>query len=232
MKIALLGDIHGNIDALRAALGEARALGVEHLCVTGDLVGYYYHPQAVWEELAAWPRNIVRGNHEDLLLQAIRNPALMDDLDRRYGSAHRRAAAELSQQTLRQLAQLPVSEALEIAGVRILLCHGTPLSVDEYVYPDSSDDRWRQFEVKGGDFVFYGHTHYRLTKEIGGTVVVNPGSIGQPRDRITGAAWALIDLGTRKVELKSTPYDSAPLLHEVAQFDPEKSYLAKVLTRQ
>ena len=67
MKIGLLGDIHGNSRALRAVLESARVKGVEKLCLTGDFVGYYYHPDEVLDLLASWPNHAVRGNHEAML---------------------------------------------------------------------------------------------------------------------------------------------------------------------
>ena len=62
-KIAILSDIHGNIDALHAVLADARQQGAEHLFVCGDITGYYYDTAAVWDEILSWNVTMCRGNH-------------------------------------------------------------------------------------------------------------------------------------------------------------------------
>ena len=70
MRIALLGDIHGNSFALAAVLEAARAAHVEKLLITGDFVGYYFWPREVLDMLDDWDVAAVRGNHEDMLVDA------------------------------------------------------------------------------------------------------------------------------------------------------------------
>ena len=67
MKIGVLSDIHGNHIALEAVLTEAVSLDINRLCVLGDMVGYYYHPDRVLEMLKAWPVDVIQGNHERML---------------------------------------------------------------------------------------------------------------------------------------------------------------------
>jgi len=76
-----------------------------------------------------------------------------------------------------------------------------------------------------------GHTHYPMLKRIGSTAVINPGSVGQPRDRKPGACWALFDTKDHTIELRRENYDSSSLVRECQLRHPELPYLSEVLQR-
>lgn len=231
MKLALLGDIHGNADALHAVLEAARGLGVEHLLVTGDLVGYYFAPARVLELLAPWRHHVVRGNHEDMLAEARADSQAAEAIRKRYGPGIDVALAQLSSEQVEQLCTLPHPLMLDMDGCRILLCHGAPWDVDQYVYPDAAAELVERCGQQAADFVVLGHTHYPMLKALGGTKVVNPGSVGQQRNRQPGAHWALLDTATRELTFRVEPYDTAPLAQQCRQRYPQMPYLADVLER-
>jgi putative phosphoesterase len=231
MKIGLLGDIHGNDRALEAVLDAASKLSVDRLLVTGDLVGYYFAPAKVLELLSKWDCNIVSGNHEVMLAAVRADPDYLATVDARYGSGVRIAIEQLDTKQLDELCTLPHSEELEIDGVRILLCHGSPWDIDLYVYPDADAELLLRCVSGNYDLVVTGHTHYPMLKEIGKTFLVNPGSVGQPRNRKPGACWALFDTVSRTVELHRESYDSSDLICECKLRHPELPYLSEVLKR-
>jgi putative phosphoesterase len=232
LKIGLLGDIHGNSLALRAVLESAKARGVEQLCLTGDFVGYYYHPDEVLDLLASWPHYAVRGNHENMFFDAIRSPVRMASLEGKYGSGLRQAQARLRSEQLDWLEKLPEQTRVEIAGVRILLAHGAPWDGDCYLYPDSPEESWLKVAADDFDLVVLGHTHYRFQRKMGNTLIVNPGSVGQARDRIVGAAWAIFDSEKMICEHLTASYDISHVVEEASINDPDKLYLQEVLTRR
>lgn len=231
MKVGLLADIHGNADALAAVLAAARAADVEHLLVAGDIVGYYDRPAAVIDQLDGWSWQGVRGNHEDLLGDRLRD-GRWEDERRRHGSGLL-AASRLPDATRQRLLTLPHPLAIELDGARVLLCHGAPWDVDLYVYPDAAPElRDRVLEAAAGfDLVVLGHTHHPMWWQAGAVRVVNPGSVGQPRDRKPGACWALWDTATGTVDLLRQTYDSAPVRDRAREVDPDVPYLWEVLTR-
>jgi len=231
MKLGLLGDIHGNDSALLAVLAAASSSGAERLLVTGDMVGYYYAPLKVLELLKSWNIHIVRGNHEDMLNAARADPEFLSQVDARYGSGLRSALDQLSEEQIDALCGLPHPLELELDGCRILLCHGAPWDNDRYVYPDAQPELLERCAVQKYDLVVLGHTHYPMHRQIGDTLVVNPGSVGQPRNRQPGAHWALFDTATRSVEFHREQYDVSELVQECQQRNPELSYLAEVLIR-
>ncbi len=232
MLIAVLSDIHGNAAALDAALGAARQAGAQELFVLGDYVGYYYEPSRVFEALGGWPREMIRGNHEELLARAAKDAAFAAELRGRYGSGHDAALAELSASKIEELLALPESKLVERDGVRIELCHGSPWKGDEYVYPDAQDSVIARCAGSKADFVLMGHTHRAFLKRVGAATVANVGSVGQARDAGGQAAWALLDTQARSLTLRRTPYDAAPLAAEAARRDPLNEYLRDVLSRR
>lgn len=229
MKIALLGDVHGNHLALSAVLTAARREGADRLLVTGDLVGYYFWPSEVLQLLEPWDKVVVRGNHEDLLARGRREPEFLGSLERKYGSGTRVALDTLSSSQLDWLERLPHPQEIETDGQRILLCHGAPWDVDQYVYPDANPELLARVAESNHDWVVLGHTHYPMAHRIGSTSIVNPGSVGQPRNRQQGAHWALLDTASRQLSLRSEPYDCNSIVSEAQRRHPDMPYLAKVL---
>lgn len=232
MKLALLGDIHGNAAALRSVLAAATSAGADELFIAGDLVGYYSAPREVLELLQPLRRHVVRGNHEDMLNMARSNQEFLAEVDARYGSGLRTAIEQLNEGQLDELCSLPHPLKQEVDGCKILLCHGAPWDNDRYVYPDAQTELLNQCAVQEFDLVVLGHTHYPMQHRFGDTLVVNPGSVGQPRNRQPGAHWALFDTDTRNLEFHCEQYDVSDLVQECRQRHPELPYLAEVLTRK
>ncbi|MEQ8228975.1 MAG: YfcE family phosphodiesterase [Rhodospirillales bacterium] len=231
MKVALLADIHGNAPALECVLDAARSEGVGRLLIAGDMVGYYYDIVRVMDLLTDWDWVAVQGNHEDMLAR-VRDGRDATTVRARYGSAIDRAVMELSPVQLDFLTDLPSTRKLDIDGIRVLICHGSPWDRDTYVYPDSKKSVRDQFFETNADLILFGHSHYPVHWRSGNAQAVNPGSVGQPRDRKPGACWALWNTGTGTVSMRREAYDPAPLIAACAANDPHLTYLSEVLTRR
>ena len=214
MKVALLGDIHGNHYALKAVLDAARQQGAERLLLTGDIVGYYFWPKEVLELLAPWDSAMVCGNHETMLMEARRNSDFISKVDGTYGTGLRIAIEQLDSRQLDMLCGLPHPLNLAVENCTILLCHGSPWDIGQYVYSDSPPEMLNSCAAREFDLVVMGHTHYPMWKQIGRTLLVNPGSVGQPRNRKPGAHWALFDTESRKLRMCFDAYCAAPLIAE------------------
>lgn len=234
MKILVLSDIHGNADALRAVLDAAARAGAERILNAGDMVGYYHNPAEVLSLLADWPMDSVRGNHEDMIARALRDPATLDHCTGRYGHGLARALETLRPEQIDWLLALPVARRVTLGGLSILLAHGTPGDTDAYLYPDAAEDHLSMVEQECDprpDLLILGHTHYQHIWNRPTLRIVNPGSVGQPRDRRPGAAWALLDTKTGTVDLRREAYDSLPTATEARRLDPGLPYLWTVLER-
>jgi len=230
MRIGLLSDIHGNANALAAVLASARRHGVQRLFCTGDVVGYYYEPHKCLDLLSDWEVDFVRGNHEDMLFSMMQDPSVAQAIKTKYGSALSVALNLLTSYQLTFLANLPETKSVSVHDKRFLLCHGSPWDTNFYVYPDSSDEIFHRCILGGEDYVILGHTHYQLAVRYGGTLIINPGSVGQPRGRGRGTAhWAVLDLDTGGVTHHEVTYDSLSVVAQAAVNDPEILYLRSIL---
>jgi putative phosphoesterase len=231
MRLGLIGDIHANHYALAVVLAAATAFEVEKLLITGDLVGYYFDPLEVLKLLEPWPKHAVRGNHEDMLSFARSDPSFLHKVNNRYGLGLHTAIEQLSGLQLDKLCALPHPRVIEIEKYKILLCHGSPWSIEEYIYPDADMNLLKRCSDTGFDVIVHGHTHYPAKHVVGKTLIVNPGSVGQPRNRQPGAHWAIFDTTTGDLEFRCEPYSAAQLIKECAQKNPELPYLAEMLIR-
>lgn len=232
MKIALLADIHGNALALEAVLHMAAREGVDELFLLGDFVGYYFQPGKVLELLAPWKVTAIRGNHETLLTECAESAEALNAYEKKYGRGLRMAMEQLDDGVLSGLMSLPERQVVTRDGYTILMCHGSPWDPDKYIYPDAPEPVFARFAELETDVVLMGHTHYPLIRRIGATLLVNPGSVGQPRDKRPGAAWALFDTESGEVEFRREQYDIAQVVMEAGRINPEIPYLAEVLERE
>lgn len=232
MRVALIADIHGNDCALAAVLAAVRAANIDELMVCGDLVGYYFAAERVMEMLRPWKKRMVRGNHEDMLALAQANPDALERIDSQYGIGHRMALERLTREDLAELVALPATASVDLGGYRLLLCHGAPWDTNHYVYPDAAAETLRRCAAPGHAAVVMGHTHHPMLHDVDGVRLINPGSVGQPRNRRPGADWAILDTATGEVTLRHETYDMGPLVDEARRRAPHLPYLHEVLVRQ
>lgn len=223
MRYLLLSDIHSNLEALEACLELAQGKYHQAICL-GDLVGYGPDPNAVIERLQPLARVIIRGNH-DKACAGLSDAADFNPLAREATVWTRQALTPEHFEFLRQLPSGPVL----LDGFQIV--HGAPLDEDEYlVGPNQALPALRAMEIQA---VFFGHSHHQggfmltpkgrfqsirvaarepgltavLPLEDGARYLINPGSIGQPRDGDWRAAFASFDTEHNQVEYYRTPYD-------------------------
>jgi putative phosphoesterase len=200
MRLGLISDVHGNLAALEAVLAALEDAGVDALVFAGDAVSYYPAVNETIELLRQRTTWAIAGNHDAYLLGrltmppqivAIANPGYFE--------------RTISPENRAWLSGLPPTLDLDLDGIRVLLRHGSPWAIEEYVYPDH--DRFERFAALPADVVVLGHTHRPFVRDVAGVRIVNPGSVGQPRDGDPRASAALVDLPGREVELLRVGYD-------------------------
>jgi len=232
MKIAVLSDIHGNDYALRKVLKEIDILGVEKLLLLGDYVGYYYNVDIVLNLIKKYDKIMIKGNHELLMKQSIDDADKASQISEKYGYGIEYAKKVLSTKQINYLIGLPEKDKLDIAGVKISICHGSPWDIYEYIYPDTSEDIKKRCFDSYADFVFIGHSHYSFIYKYGKNVLVNVGSVGQNRSVGGIANWCLLDTVENKCVIKETYYDTKPLIEQIKNINPSHGYLVDVLGRE
>jgi diadenosine tetraphosphatase ApaH/serine/threonine PP2A family protein phosphatase len=211
VKLALLSDIHSNLEALDAVLEALPA--VDRIIVLGDIVGYGPEPNEVIERLRSVQARAVRGNHD----QAMLDPSMLEQFNPHAAAAARWTRDVLTPDSLAFLDELPFYGRIG----RHRVVHGSPRKpyIWEYIL-----DELQALEILvrlGERYCFFGHTHLpRIFTESGEQIpegedwielppsaLVNPGSVGQPRDGNPDAAFAVVDLSRPAVLFQRVPYD-------------------------
>jgi len=242
MRYLILSDIHANLEALETVLSDAQDRGCDGTLVLGDLVGYGADPNAVVDRVRGLqPTAMVRGNHDKVVF----------GLDQADGfNAVAKEAAEwmldiLTPENRDWIAALP--EGPVAVDDLIEICHGAPYDEDAYIF-DETDARLA-FKTATRPLCLFGHTHYPVVYELakgscsrrepsgdaevrlelieGVRYLVNPGSVGQPRDGDPRAAYMIVDAAARRVELFRLMY---PL--QVAQAKVINAGLPEILARR
>jgi diadenosine tetraphosphatase ApaH/serine/threonine PP2A family protein phosphatase len=221
MRYLVLTDIHANLEALETCLADARVRGFDKTLMLGDIVGYGPDPNEVVARVQALePVAIVRGNHDKVacgIEQA-------DGFNVVARSAATWTLAALTPDNRTWLAALPEGPILVDATIEI--CHGSPFDEDAYIFDEL--DVIRALKVSKRPLCLYGHTHYlntwslapnqgdsgglSATRELdvplqpGFKYLMNPGSVGQPRDGDPRAAYAIVDTDRQHVDLIRLEY--------------------------
>jgi putative phosphoesterase len=210
MRLAVISDVHGNAVALDAVLEDMpRVDGV--LCA-GDVVGYGPWPGECVDLVRREGATTVMGNHDRAIVQ---------DTGFRFNSMAKAgveyARDVLDDEHMEFLADLP--EERVAAGGRVKVVHGHPDDPDHYTRTHEFSPRLLDDE----DVLVMGHTHVQHHEKYGEGIVLNPGSVGQPRDGDPRAAYAILDLDRMDVEERRVEYDVEKVQDAVADADlPER----------
>ena len=217
---AILGDIHANIEALRAVSDDARAQGATHYVCVGDVVGYNAAPaeciRMVRDELKC---QVVRGDHDHYVSHPDGNLA---DLHPDAARAAEWTRRQLADEDARWLRDLPLTKRV----MNFMLVHATLDMPDRWggVLDDLQAEASFCFQYM--QFCFHGHTHVPIvyantpggavhreprdfTYEFGQKLFINVGSVGQPCDGDPRASYVLFDLAARRIRFRRLAYDVA-----------------------
>ena len=198
MRIVIVSDIHGNFDAL-SALPETG----DELWVLGDLVNYGPEPGPVIDFVKSRASIVVRGNH-DHSIGYNEDPRCSPRFREMAAATRHFTDSVLGFEQKHYLQNLPLSLATQREKNHFYLCHAVP-SDPLFGYCGTGSPRWvQEVESVNANVIFVGHTHIPAMRSFGSRVVVNPGSLGQPKTGRPEARYAVWEDG--KLELKSYPY--------------------------
>jgi diadenosine tetraphosphatase ApaH/serine/threonine PP2A family protein phosphatase len=242
MRYLVLTDIHANLEAMEACVADAAPRGCDRLIVLGDLVGYCADPNEVIERVQALqPVAMVRGNH-DKVACGLEQPDGFNSVAKRAAHWTYDVLTPANRQWLAELPQGPV-----LVDALVEICHGSPFDEDAYIFDEL--DAVRALKTSLRPLCLFGHTHFPVAFELadervdtigsadqGAThfalrptskYLLNPGSVGQPRDGDARAAYGVVDTSTRSVDLFRVAY---PI--EITQAKVIKAGLPEVLAQR
>jgi putative phosphoesterase len=224
MRVLIVADIHANWPALQAIQEPFDAC-----FFVGDIVDYGLEPSACIDWVKRKATHSVRGNHDHGAAQLVQ---VSGRNGFKYLTSVTRPVTQerLSSEDRRFLAALPVTRHVTMGDTRYLLVHATPRDpLDEYAIADV--EFWsRRLQNVDANVICVGHTHHAYVLEVGDKLVINPCSVGQPRDGDPRAAYAVIE--DHRVELKRVEYDVEATIRTIQESglpEPGKALLAEVL---
>lgn len=203
----IFGDIHGNLPALEAVFQDIEARGLTNLYCLGDLVGYGTFPNEVVNLIRQRGIPTLMGNYD----QGVGNNsddcgcAYKTDVDRRRGELSIAwSNAHTSDDNKAFLRDLPAHIPVQMGDLQVLLVHGSPRKVNEYLFEDRPDDYFeRIMDAAQADVIVCGHTHLPYHKVLpSGRHVINAGSVGKPKDHDPRAGYITLSIIGRDVQVE------------------------------
>jgi predicted phosphodiesterase len=216
-RIALISDIHSNIDSLEAVFRDIDHIGTDEIYCLGDIVGYGAAPAECLELIREYCSVTVKGNHDELVTQK-------GDIEygERVAAPLRLARKQLSEEQLRWLQDLPLTHQND----DFTIVHARLDHPEEFSYLQDEEDARQHFQFQEHQITFLGHTHIplfvtereeeirlavpsmsALKIEDGLRYAVNIGSVGQPRDNYPRSCYGLFDTDERLVMIRRVSYD-------------------------
>ncbi len=257
MKLALFSDIHGNLYALQAVLADIKSRGTDMVFCGGDLVGYGAFPNEVISLIRENRIPTIMGNYDRGIGHDLDDCgcAYPDELSKALGQRSIAWTREkVTPDNKAYLRNLPERISLKIGDCRILMVHGSPRKINEYLYADRpASSLLRLFETEQVDIITCGHTHLPYVRKLkageeavaekvaddrsesqtkSGSVftLVNSGSAGKPKDGDPRAGYVLMEFqdGNLNFEIIRVEYDVEAMARAVEQSGLPAEY-AKML---
>ena len=215
MKFAIFGDIHANLEALEAVLGDAADQGVTEYACLGDIVGYAANPSECIARVQALGCPVVKGNHDE---EASADSEIVGL------NPLAQAALEWTRQTLSSDDKQWLRDLRLVRQVRdFTIVHATLDTPSSWAYVMNKFDAMASFSYQFTQLCFYGHTHSPRIYVKDGSVdlltetklklqprtkyFINVGSVGQPRDGDPRASYAIYDMGEESITIQRVEYD-------------------------
>ncbi len=199
MRYAIISDIHSNIHALNEVLRDVDRQGADVIICAGDLVGYCPFPNEVIGEMRRRGAICIAGNHDRACVNL--DTFNMNPL---AANAIFWTAKHISQESMDFLRKLRPQVTLNLGGIATSMFHGSPRMDDEYVFEEDANAELLQ--LAKAQIVISGHTHVPYIKHLTEGILVNPGSVGQPRDGDPRASYLVFDEQGEEFEIRRIDY--------------------------
>jgi putative phosphoesterase len=200
VRTAILSDVHANLVAFNAVLGEIDSMGINQIISAGDVVGYYPFPNEVITLFRERKIIGIAGNHDRTVFRTD-----ISSMNQIAGEAARWTARQISEESRHYLANLPSRTHITIGGKLVGLYHGSPRDDMEYVFEDAASPEL--LRLSGTRLLILGHTHIPFVYRSREGTIVNPGSVGQPRDGDPRACFIVYDTTKDDFTIRRVAYD-------------------------
>jgi putative phosphoesterase len=222
MRIAVIGDIHANLPALRAVIDDVARIGADALYCVGDVVGRGPHPNEVVEELRRLEVPTVQGNWDEAvgMDREQTGTAWGTAESEAAGNASMRWSAEqLSEENKAWLRQLPQTMRVALGGRSVFLFHGAPYKQSDYLWASRPSRVFARLASDEADDLFcFGHTHEAWHRVVGQAHIVACGSVGCGTDGDARARYAVVYIGEPDISVgfRAVDYDHVSVVRDMA----------------
>ncbi len=201
MRIAIISDIHSNLEAFLSVLNKIDSMKINQIFCLGDIVGYGADPKEVLRIISRKKIPCIMGNHDYAVSSGDVLRFNLFASDSIYKNIEM-----ISESEIKFLGSLEKHREVDVEGKKIFLVHASPRDpLWEYVY--EGDDLKTHLDLCQSDILFMGHTHIPFVREINGRIVINSGSVGQPRDGDPRASFSVYDSEKDNAEIVRVHYD-------------------------
>lgn len=233
MRIAIFSDVHGNLPALEAVLSDIHRQHVDAVYCLGDLVGYAPFPNEVTDRIRREQIPTIMGNYDDGVgFDRDECGCAYRESDERMRGQHSLewTKARVTPENKAFLRGLRPEIRVDADGRRVLLVHGSPRRMNEYLFEERPDSSFQQLAASSNaDIIVVGHTHKPYTKRIGDVWFVNVGSAGKPKDGNWQACYAILDVAAAPpASFVRVPYDVAAVARAIRESELPEEFAADI----
>jgi predicted phosphodiesterase len=243
-RIAVFGGIYNNYLALEAALADAKRRGVDGLFCLGDMGAFGPHPDRVFPLLIEHGVQCIQGNYDNSIGNDLPDCqcGYTDPRDNHFARlSYQYTYANTSPANRRWLAALPQEWRLELGGRRVLMCHGSPRKMNEFLWESTTSTQFLEYlcDEYSADVILGTHTGIKWQRELSGEpsgvsrrVFVNVGVLGRPEnDGQTNVSYTLLEFGPElRVEFVPFAYDHQRLAREMRDERLPEEFVETILT--
>ncbi|KZL89433.1 metallophosphoesterase family protein [Clostridium magnum] len=228
MKIAVISDIHGNLEALKKAIEDIEKKEADTIVCLGDLVGYGPYPNEVIKFIRDRKILNILGNYDAAVLEEKFNYIRDNDVNK---FSMPWAAKELKEENRSYLRSLPRQIVLQFENRKLYFVHGSTRSINEYLKEGSKEieDVMAEFD---GDILVCAHTHIPYKKFFGNKLLLNDGSVGKPKIGRPNGTYLIIDIqkDSTETEIIEFTYDYEKTAKAMEEKGIHKSCIANIRT--
>lgn len=212
MRYGIFSDAHGNIETIDAMFQKMKDYNIDSYIFCGDIIGYFHHGEEVIQRLCKNQVLCVKGNHDDYYLQGLSDANIREKLTDCYGSSYQKV---LQEEQIQWLRKLPLKISISDSYASLLILHGrTDDALEGRLYPDTQIKE--EYVDRNYSYIIMGHTHYRMNRTYKNITLLNPGSIGQPRDN-GGFSFLVLDTRTGEINFDTVSVDIGKLNRSVTE---------------
>ena len=202
VKILLISDIHANYPALKAVAAHEAASGCNHVWNCGDVTVYAPFPNETIDWLKTHKAISILGNTDRKVLKLVRGKQFKKPRKPEKRIMYTWTHEVLTKENIRYLQSLGKKNTFKIKGLKVGLFHGSPADPDEFLFPDTPEERLSALSRKAGkDIICFGHSHTPFHNNLHGVHFINPGSVGRMFDGNPAASFAVIKISGKKIKI-------------------------------